>query len=99
MFFDIHMGFSFQGLSRVLVENKMKIESLPENGFIVFMNRSMTAFKLLVGPHYIVYHNNKGRKVPLEAIQHFPAFFTGKKLDFKGAERRALEKKYADLKQ
>lgn len=97
VFFGVHMAYGFQGLAKVLVDNKMKIETLKENGFIVFMNSKMTAFKLLVGPHYIVYYNNKGKRVPLEAISQFPSFFNGKTLDFKGAERKALEKKYSSV--
>lgn len=97
VFFGVHMGYAFQGLGQVLRKSGIKPETMGNNELIVFMNTKMTAFKLMVGPHYLVYHNNRGRKFPLEAISHFPQFFNGKTLDFKGAERKALEKKYANL--
>ena len=76
-----------------MAKAKVNPDTLPANNIILFINKAQTAFKLLVGPHYIVYHNNKGRKFPLEAIQHFPEFFDGKRLDFSGAVAKAISQK------
>lgn len=97
VFFDVHMSLNFQGLSRILKDHKIKPETLDTSDLVIFMNRKMTKFKLLIGQNYLVYHSNGNKRVNLEAIQYFPQFFDGKRLDFKAAEKRALERKYHSL--
>lgn len=98
VFLDTPMFYQFQGLQEILRKNRIKPETLDEQEIIVFVNKAMTAFKVMVGPHYLVYHNNGRKRFPLEAIAHFGTFFNGKEIDFQAAARKALETKYHKLR-
>lgn len=94
VYLDVSMSLSFQGLEKILRDSKINPQTIPPDKFTVFINRAQTAFKVLVGPHHLVYHKNGARKFPLEAISEFPKFFDGRKLDFAGAVRKAIERKF-----
>jgi hypothetical protein len=94
VFLDVHMGLAFQGLSKIMAKVKYNPDVLPDGKFTVFINSKQTAFKVLVGKRYLVYHNNEGKRFPLEAIAHFPKHFDGKTINFSAAARQALREKY-----
>lgn len=56
-----------------------------EPKFVLFMNRARTAFKLFVGPHYLMYYKNGSRRIPLDAISRIPRYFNGQTLNMRGA--------------
>jgi hypothetical protein len=98
VYFDVDMRLSFQGLKGVMKKDKFDIDTKPmAYRFVLFINRKQTAFKMLVGGQHLVYHNNGSRPFPLEAVQHFPEFFNGRAVNFSGAVRKAILKKYAHL--
>lgn len=94
VFFDVHMGQSFQGLSRLLHKNKIDPRTLGVGDFVIFINRAGTAFKLFAGNTYLVYYKNEDRhKIPLDAIQYLPASFGGTELEFNRAVEKSLKAK------
>ncbi len=94
VYLDISMSMSFKGLTEIMRKSKLNPESLAPEQFTLFVNKAQTAFKVLIGTHYLVYHNNGRRVFPLEAVQEFPLFFDGHKIDFAGAARKVIERKY-----
>lgn len=70
-----------------------KIASFGKGSLVIFMNRKATAFKMLAGNDYLVYYNNKGRRIPLDAIQYLPTYFDGTNIEFtKVMERSVMDK-------
>lgn len=97
VYFDVSMSMSFHGLQEIMRKSKVNPAVVPPGKFTVFINKAQTAFKVLVGTHHIIYHNNGTRRFPLEAIQNFPEFFDARKLDFNAAVKKTVTKKYADV--
>lgn len=77
----------------ILAKEKIKWDGLDKGSFLVFLNRKTTAFKVLCGNSYLVYYNNKNRKIPLDAIQYLPSFFDGSEAQFTNAIERSLRQK------
>lgn len=94
VFLDVSMSLGFQGLEKIMRDSKMNPDAIAPGKFTVFINKAQTSFKLVIGKHHLLYHRNGHRRFPLEAIQEFPQFFDGKKLDFAGAVKKTLEKKF-----
>lgn len=93
VFLDVSMTNSFRGLLKIMSDAKMRVNEIPDGKFTIFINKRRTAFKLIVGKSYLVYCNNGSRVIPLEAIQNFPEFFDGRRLDLKGAVRKTIMSK------
>lgn len=93
VFLDVHMGMNFDGLSRLMIKEKLDIRKLGKGDFVIFLNRKCTAFKILAGNSYLVYYKNKNRKIPLEAIQYLPASFGGDEFEFNKAVEKSLRAK------
>lgn len=97
VFFDVHLGQSFEGLGLLMKKNKIDPRTLPNGDFVIFINRKATAFKLLAGASYLVYYKNGNRRIPLDAIQHLPASFGGTELEFNRVIERTLRSKVPAL--
>lgn len=96
VFLNTFMGYSFQGLKQIMLDSKMKPDEVGNKKFVIFINRPMTAFKMLVGPNHIIYHNNGRHRIPLESITHFPEFFDGKRINVTGAIKKTIEAKLVE---
>jgi hypothetical protein len=90
VFFNTYMGYGFEGLRQITKDAKTPIT---EDTTIVFINRPMTAFKYLRGPHYLVYYKNGGRRIPLDALALLPTFFGGSQTEMDQAIKKSLVKK------
>lgn len=93
VFLDVNMSLSFGGLTDMMKKAKLKPDAWPSGRFVIFINRKQSAFKVLINNQFLVYHNTGGRKFPLEAIQHFPDFFDGRRIDFDAAVSKVLKAK------
>jgi hypothetical protein len=60
-----------------------------ERAMVIFINRRMNSFKLVIDDHYMVYYRSK-RRIPLDAIRHLPQNFGGTDLEVRGAIRKSL---------
>lgn len=92
VFFDVHMAKNFNGLLSICHKAGIKPEAEGES-YIVFVNGAHTKFKLLVGNQYIVYHDNRTRRFPLDAIRYLPDAFNGKSFVFEKAIEKSLQEK------
>jgi hypothetical protein len=92
VYFDVHMGQAFAGLMSICHKSGFKPEEKADS-YVVFINKKRTKFKLLVGNQYLIYHDNKDKQFPLEAIQHLPQAFTGKQFEFATAVDKAIRTK------
>lgn len=90
VFFDVDLRCAFEGLGEIAKKSKTPNN---EDTSILFLNRKMTAFKLIRGKQYLVYFKNNGRKIPLDSLRMLPEYFGGSKLEFEQAVRRSLEEK------
>lgn len=88
VFFDVHMGKNFIGLTQLCKDAGFDIREKTE-AYVVFVNSKHTKFKLFAGTDYLVYHDNKNKRFPLDAIRNLPSAFdsTGR-----FAFNKALEK-------
>jgi hypothetical protein len=93
VFFNVDMRMSFQGLTQVLKDAKIDAGKLSKGDLLVFLNHSLTAFKVLAGNSYLVYFNNQKRRVPLEALQYLPEFFGGSEMSFQKAVEKSIRSK------
>ena len=95
VFFNVYMGYGFQGLTAIAKDAKTDIGP----GTVVFyLNRAATAFKVLVNGQYLTYYRNGANKIPLEAISLLPEGFGGSKLEMDKAIRAVIEKNIAKAK-
>lgn len=94
IYLDVDMRQNFQGLSKILANDKIILEELTDKSFILFMNRKMTAFKFLIGKDYLVFRNNQGKKIDPRVAKYFPKAFNGSTLDFTKAVREMVEAKF-----
>src|ERR1700722_7133787 len=92
VFLDVHMGQNFQGLTRLMVKEKIDPRKLGVGDFVIFINRKSTGFKLMAGNSYLVYYKSN-RQIPLEAIQYLPASFGGSEFEFNKAIEKMLKSK------
>lgn len=90
VFLESDMRCGFRGLLLSAHKAGWKPEEKPEGTMTLFINRTQTKFKLLIGTHYLVYYANKSRRIPLEAVQHFPQFFDGKSIDVPKAIEKVI---------
>ncbi len=90
VFFGVHMGQAFQGLTTIVKESKT---TLTPDSNIVFINRKMTAFKVLRGKDYLVYYNNGKHQIPLDALKFLPQQFGGSKFEVDKMIEKSLRTK------
>lgn len=89
VFFNVFMGYGFQGLSAIAKDAKTDLDA---DSVVCFVNRPATAFKLMVGGQYLTYYKNNDKKIPLEAIRLLPERFGGTRMEFDSAVKKSLEK-------
>jgi len=85
VFLESDLRCGFDGLTKMMQKEKYSITDKDKPSFVLFMNKARTAFKLFVGPHYLMYYKNGYRRIPLEAISRIPRYFNGKALNMRGA--------------
>ncbi len=90
VFFGVNLGQGFQGLGEVAKEAKAKID---EDTTLLFINRRLTAFKMLRGKDYLVYYKNEGRRIPIDALRFLPQNFGGAVMEFDLAIKKSLIEK------
>lgn len=90
VFLDTSMSLGFDGLREIA---KKADTPIGPNMNVLFMNKAMTAFKVMVNNTYLVYFRNGRRKIPLEAIKHLPQEFGGTEMEVKAAIRKSLIEK------
>lgn len=93
VYFDIDLRCSFDGLAEVLKQDDKDIANLSKGDLVIFMNRKMTAFKMLAGPAYLVLYRNGSARIPLDAIQYLPTYFDGTQLEFTKAVEKSVKAK------
>lgn len=93
VYFDVDLRSSFQGLRKFLKNEKLDATTLGKGSLVIFMNRKTSAFKMLAGNDYLVYYNNQGRRIPLDAIQYLPTYFDGTTLEFNKAMEKSVKEK------
>jgi len=91
VFLDVHMGKNFTGLLDILRKEKVNNQL---NQYVVFINSKHTKFKVLVGDKYLVYHDNKDKRFPIDAIKYLPLAFEGKEFKFSKAVEKLIKEKY-----
>lgn len=91
VFFNVYMGYGFQGLTEIAKDAKT---DLGADSVVCFVNKSTTAFKLMVGGQYITYYRTGGlnKKIPIDALRMLPEMFGGHTMDFDLAVKKSLEK-------
>ncbi len=86
IFLDTDLRSAFQGLRKIAKE----ADTMLEDNTVLFINRAMTAFKIIHNDTYLVYYRNGHRRIPLEALIQLPQSFGGSELEMQGAIKRSL---------
>lgn len=87
VFLDTDLRCAFDGLRQIV-----KRHHTPTNHNIVFVNRKMTAFKVLSGNRYLVCYSNGGKRIPLEALWQLPEHFGGDSFHVNAAIKNTVVK-------
>ena len=102
VFPDTPMYYGITGLMAIL--SKHKIKATKRGQFYVFINRDMSAFKLVTGEdkEFIVVHYkspSRSRPISIDAIRYVPRFFGGEENDagYSKALDHVLRKKCPQL--
>lgn len=101
-FINVSMGNRFDGLCEVARKAGIKLTTLTDESYLVFVNASRDKIALLVGPQVpggkqvMAYVKlEKGRRVDLRAIAEIPKSFDGNKINYDQALSLAIEKSLA----
>ena len=89
---DVHMGLGHQGLSDLARKHKRSVDKLEAGDFLLFMNRSQTAFKLYAAGNVIAYYKSTRGRIEPSTITMLPKYFNGTRIDYDGALKEAVEK-------
>lgn len=89
IFFDTDLRCSFEGLRKTAKSARTELKG----NTVMFMNRAMTAFKVVTDDKYIVYFNNRHRRIPIDALKYLPQAFGGTELEMKQAIEKSLRVK------
>lgn len=89
VFLDTDLRCAFEGLRQLAVKQKTSLK----DSTVVFINRKMTAFKLLHNDSYMVYFKNNNRRIPIESLIHLPEYFGGAEFEMTNAIKQSLEAK------
>jgi hypothetical protein len=89
VFLDVDMRQSFPGLARVMA----KASAGTPVDSVLFINRRMTAFKVMTDGLFITYYNNGNRRIPLDAIKFLPQSFGGTEIEMNQAIEKSLRSK------
>lgn len=83
---------SHNGLTEIAKKAGIDVASLPENQYLVFINKAQTLVKVLTSSNILAfYHSPKGR-ITMAAIQNIPyAFMSTEQFDMNRAIEMALE--------
>ena len=87
---------NFQGLTEIMRKEDYTLQD-KDVKFVLFFNKAKTKFKMLIGPHYLIYFNNGSKRIPMNAITHIPSYFNGKTLNVRGAIEKTVKEQLAYL--
>lgn len=92
VFLDTNLSCSHLGLSNIAHKNNIKIDTLTNGEFIIFLNRSKTAFKLFTSNNVIIYYKSKSGRLDLNTLRYIPRVFNAKdiKIDYDQAQVMVL---------
>lgn len=74
IFFDVRMHKQHHGLSELLATDTR------ERDLVLFVNRSLTAFKAMISPELVAYYKSPGERLTLDDFKRLPQMFGGERL-------------------
>ena len=94
VFYDADLRCNKVGLTKIARDAQTPLE----HSTVIFFNRKLTMFKLLVNGTYCTSFG-EGKRIPLEAIEHLPQAFGGSAMQMQSAIRKAIAHKLAKKSQ
>ncbi len=96
-FYEVHLGLGHAGLSEILRE---KVRGgLKQNEFALFLNRSMTACKILSPDSHTMIYYRGSRSMTASLVKSLPTALGGKSFSFGGSLEAKLLKVIGELPQ
>jgi len=92
------MRNSHAGLAAIARTHKKDPKKLKDGELILFTNRALTVGKLFASMEIIVHIRPETGRIDPGVIRHFPKYFNGQSLDYKGALKERIEKYWKDKK-
>ena len=92
---DIDLRQGHLGLSKVAAMAKRPLNNLNQGDFLLFVNRSQTALKVLTTGGVLVHVKSEHGRLNFEAVNMLPQYFSGSAFNYKGALKKTLEKRLA----
>ena len=83
------------GLSKVAAKAKRPVDKLETGQFLLFINRSQTALKMLTTGGVLVHLKSPRGRLDFEAVNLIPKYFNGSRFNYSGALKETLTKRLA----
>jgi hypothetical protein len=95
-FLDADLRCSHDGLAKIAKDSKVNVRDLESGEYAVFVNSARNKVKVYAHGEVLAYLRlPRGRSVDLRVIQHIPAAFNGKTINYDSALAKMLESKMA----
>lgn len=89
---DTDMRNSHAGLTAIAKAARKDPAKLQKGDFLLFTNTRLTCGKLFASAEIIVHIRPISGKIDPATIKHFPKYFNGSSLDYKGALKARINK-------
>lgn len=95
LFLNVHMGLGHDGLSKIALKGKIKLQELNESDLIMFLNTKGDKLKVLGAQGKVVGYLRNPDKRPImrEALQYIPHTFGASGFDYDAACAAALQQR------
>ncbi len=93
VFPDTDLRNGHYGLAKVLAKHKITAGEIMHGEFVMFLNRTQTAFKLYAANNTLVYHKHSRGRINLEAIKYFPEVFCAGDFSYDKALEKVLTRR------
>lgn len=90
-FLDVDLRLGHLGLALVSSKKGVRIETLSQGEFVMFLNRDQNKLKLYAANNVIAYLRLPRGHIDLRTIQMIPSSFHGGKIDYPYAVRKMLD--------
>lgn len=93
---DVHMYNGHEGLAAIArKELRIKVDELKPGEFVLFMNKSFTAFKVYAANNMILHHKSPtGSRLNAKAVLQLPHFIKGQHINYDKALAHVITAEY-----
>lgn len=96
--FDSDMRCSHDGLRKIALKLKVKVDDLTKGEFIVFINTKQTMLKIFAAGNTIAFFKTPdGKRMNMNVIPLIPTYFNGEEFKYDKAVEALVKKEFGQI--